>query len=131
MNVMFLLIPALLLAMETATMAAIAVSTPNFVSGAERGAPTTAPDLQFKLAVRDDGFVAEVNGERLDRLPLAGGLHDYGALDRLTAQLHARFATASRVEISAENEIDLATLVTTMETLRGPSCTWTRALAPS
>ena len=57
MNVMFLLIPALLLAMEFASMAQIPIQTPKF-TGLPSTTPPTAPkqQLEFKVIIGSDGF---------------------------------------------------------------------------
>ena len=59
MNIMFLMIPALLLAMEIAKMAAIAVSPPKFAAAPsdqkEEEKPEEKP-LKFKVFILADGF---------------------------------------------------------------------------
>ena len=59
MNIMFLLIPALLLAMEVASMAAIAVSPPKFAAAPSEKKEEEKKEekpLKFKVFILDDGF---------------------------------------------------------------------------
>src|SRR5690606_23679151 len=58
MNIMFLLIPALLLAMETASMAGVAISPPNICGGCSDNTaePTTKEPLELKVTILADGF---------------------------------------------------------------------------
>src|SRR5690606_18612085 len=59
MNIMFLLIPALLLAMEVASMAAIAVSPPKFSAAPSEKKEEDKEEkkqLKLKVHVMEDGF---------------------------------------------------------------------------
>ena len=59
MNIMFLLIPALLLAMEVASMAAISVSPPKFSAAPSEAKEQKKKDekqLKLKVFVMEDGF---------------------------------------------------------------------------
>ena len=59
MNIMFLLIPALLLAMEVASMAAISVSPPKFSAAPSEKKEQEKKDekqLKLKIFIMEDGF---------------------------------------------------------------------------
>ena len=120
MNVMFLLIPALLLAMEFASMAQIPIQTPRFT-----GLPsTTAPkqQLEFKVIIGSDGFETVASGSKGARIPLAGAGHDFAALTKVARDLKAGFPEEGTVTISAEGDIPMHVLVRTIDALRGESC---------
>lgn len=128
MNVMFLLIPALLLAMEIAPFTAVPVQTPRFSDLAQNEEPPAPKEaLRLRVQVRADGFTARYgsspNSEREVEIPLgANGTYDYAALEQRAAELKALFPEDSVVNISAENGIDYGTLVQSLDALRGREC---------
>jgi biopolymer transport protein ExbD len=127
MNVMFLLIPALLLAMEIAPFTAVPVQTPRFSDLADAGDPPTKEPLRLRVHVRQDGFTARYDSspdsERTVEIPLGtGGDHDYAALEERAAELKALFPEDAIVNISAENGIEYGTLVQSLDALRGHDC---------
>ena len=110
LNVMLLLIPALLLAMEVASFAAITVTPPRFVPSPMASTPKepVPESLDFTVAIRDDGFRVEAVGQRLTgaspsgppdipRLPgeptLEADLYDYAMLE---AKARARASRGRR-----------------------------------
>jgi biopolymer transport protein ExbD len=131
MNIMLLLIPALLLAMEVARMGAIAVAPPTFTKG---GAEDTAPPpktQQLRVFVAEDGFVlttTDAAGEpkRIaltdDRKDLLDpSRYDYAALEAEAVRLRAlQFEPLVRVD--AEGSIPMSALVATLDALRGSEC---------
>jgi biopolymer transport protein ExbD len=126
LSCMFLLIPALLLAMEIASLAAITVSPPKFVStpGAD---PGKDEHLEFSVMVRGDGFVANVGrvgspNQAETEIEVVGSDHDYAALERLALELKQRHRAETRVNITAEGDIPFQTIVRTMDALRGHEC---------
>lgn len=123
MNVMFLLIPALLLAMEFASMAQIPIQTPKF-TGLPSTTPPTAPkqQLEFKVIIGSDGFETVASGSKGARIPLAGAGHDFAALTKVARDLKAGFPEEGTVTISAEGDIPMHVLVRTIDALRGESC---------
>lgn len=123
MNVMFLLIPALLLAMEFASMAQISISPPKF-SGLPAGAtsPPQVRPLDLKVVIGRDGFEARSDAAEAQRIPLAGDGHDFAALAKLARDLKASYPEEARVTISAEGDIPMRVLVQTIDVLRGESC---------
>lgn len=133
MNVMFLLIPALLLAMEVAPFTSIVVQTPKFCNlGAPGDEPTHEP-LRLKVIVREDGFTARYGSspesERKIDIPLGtDGQHDYLALEERAAELKTKFPEDAMVTITAERNIDYGTLVQSMDALRGSECSLKGAL---
>jgi biopolymer transport protein ExbD len=127
MNVMFLLIPALLLAMEVAPFTAVPVQAPRFSDLGEPGQDSTQERLRLRLHVRQDGFTARYGSSpeserEIDIALGADGLHDYAALEARAAELKARFPDDATVNISAENGIEYGTLVQSMDALRGHEC---------
>lgn len=124
MNIMFLLIPALLLAMEFASMAQITVSPPNMCASCG-DAPTVSKKetVNFEVEIRTDGFKATANGETIgEPIPLQNGAHDYAALAERTRTLKLSYPAETRVTVTAESQVHMATLVSTLDTLRGDSC---------
>jgi len=127
MNVMFLLIPALLLAMEVAPFSSITVVPPKFSDLAEPNEKPTTEPLKFKVAVREDGFSARYGSspesERSIDIPLgADGKHDFVALEKRAAELKALFPEDVVVNITAESGIEYGTLVHSLDALRGSKC---------
>lgn len=129
MNIMFLLIPGLLLAMETASMASIDVSAPRSVDPRGKPPPKT-PALEVEVEMRSDSIVVrhgEAIVETLDNRPLAAGADridsfDLEGLTRIAGELHTKFPDQNTVTLRAENDIELAELVAAMDALRGPEC---------
>jgi len=127
MSCMFLLIPALLLAMEVAPYAAVRVETPRF-SDLTEGDPEHSPErLRFRVHVREDGFTARYGSspesERTIDIPLQGaGDHDFDALELRARELKVLFPEDMRVTVSAEASIEYQTLVQSMDALRGSEC---------
>jgi biopolymer transport protein ExbD len=133
MNIMFLLIPALLLAMEFASMAAINVSPPRFSSSSTPRSPTSEPELALKVMIREDGFLLtahELGVTRQEDAPktisaraeLGEDKLDYAALASQARALKDAFPTAHHVTVSAEANIPMDALIKTLDTLRGDGC---------
>lgn len=121
LSCMFLLIPALLLAMEAANWSSIPVSPPNFAASGE---PDRRPHEQPHLAVevREDGFAVTVGR---GGLPAVVGLEGEDGLDALrstAAGIKATYPLLEDVYLSAEGTVRLQTLVETMDVLRGSTC---------
>ena len=145
MNIMFLLIPALLLAMEVASMAAIAVSPPKFAAAPsekkEEEDKKTKP-LKLKVFILEDGFrvstAAQQDGAEAGKeqdsskptIPLAKAdapltdfeRYDYAELEAKAKELKSKYPTEQVATISAENTIPMQVLVSTMDALRGTDC---------
>lgn len=148
LNVMFLLIPALLLAMEVASFAAIQVAPPKWVDSVHPApqSPTREP-LNFKVFIMEDGFRvaatsqqqgASAGRDRDSNAPTialakpGAGLddfarYDYAALEALAHKYKQAFPEESVVTLSAEGKVPLAALVQTMDALRGKDCHLARA----
>jgi biopolymer transport protein ExbD len=127
MNVMFLLIPALLLAMEVARFSAVTVTPPTFSELSDASKPPTTEPLRLRVHVRQDGFTARYGSspksERSIDIPLGtDGKHDYPALEQRAAELKALFPEDDVVNISAEGSVDYSTLVQSLDALRGHEC---------
>jgi hypothetical protein len=143
LNIMFLLIPALLLAMEVASMAAVAVNPPKFCGdcGASSDAPNKQP-LNLTVHVLAEGFRvsaagqqhgAEAGRERDSSQPsimLAKpsapasdyARYDYAALEALAHDYKREYPDEVRVKVSAEGDIPAQVLISTLDALRGFDC---------
>ncbi|MCA9707643.1 MAG: biopolymer transporter ExbD [Myxococcales bacterium] len=133
LSCLFLLIPALLLAMEIAPFTAVRVEPPKFSPLGDTTVDPPKDPLRFRVHVRQDGFTARYgsspDSEREVDIPLAGeGGHDYAALEQRASEIKALFPEDAKVDISAEGSVDYATLVRSMDALRGRTCTLKGAL---
>lgn len=134
MNIMFLLIPALLLSMEVASLASISVSPPHFRSDPSTKPSEPQPELALRVRIHADGFAIEIAGGE-DRpqgetakgpsIPLAdasAGLDDPRRFDFAALQARAEQLRTSgglvRIEISAEPDIPMQTLVSTIDAVQ-------------
>lgn len=122
MNIMFLLIPALLMAMEFAQMSSITVQPPR--TTASVADPTEKPqeELDLEVVVARDGITVTAAGkpvgERIRRDDGGEG-YDFAALTAAIRPLKELFPDESRVILRAENDIQLQTVVATLDVLRG------------
>lgn len=124
MNIMFLLIPALLMAMEFASMAEINVSPPKMCASCGESDPNkpTEKPLAFKVMIRSDGFVASTQSGGSSEIPLRGGELDFAALADTTRTLKSAHPDEVTVTVTAENDVPMDKLVRTLDTLRGDGC---------
>ncbi len=145
MNIMFLMIPALLLAMEVASMAAIGVSPPKFAAAPSEKKEEEKKEekpLNFKVFIMEDGFrtstAAQQTGAEAGKaqdsakptIPLAKPeapmedytRYDYAALEAEARKLKATAKSETTVTISAENSIPMQVLTSTMDAARGVEC---------
>ncbi len=123
LNIMFLLIPALLLAMEFASMASIDVSPPRMCVSCDTKPTTTTEVFKLTVEIRTDGFQAEVNGSASgEQIPLIDGKHDFAALAAAAKEMKLAHPETTDVTLKAESAVQLQTLVQTMDTLRGDDC---------
>lgn len=151
MNIMFLLIPALLQAMEYATMASINVAPPRFSATRTEVNPDDKPrdkPLNLKVFVMEDGFRVSADNQQdgaepgkavdsnLPTIPLARpgtplndfDRYDYAALEQKVRLYKDLYPNETMVTISAESKIPMQTMVTTMEALAGRDCRISKAL---
>jgi biopolymer transport protein ExbD len=143
MNIMLLLIPALLLAMEIARMAAIAVSPPKFAATADQKQDEKQEKpLNLKVFIMDDGYRVSASGQQAGAeagksadsgaptIPLAKpgappedyDRYDYAALGAEAKKYKDLFPHETVVTISAENSIPMQVLINTMDSMRGNEC---------
>ncbi len=126
MNIMFLLIPALLLSMEVASLAAIHVSPPAFSSHPVADANPASMPTSLHIRVYDDGFGIELAVRDVSprmTIPLANPgaasddptRWDYAALQDRVDQLRPLFDAGTTLEISAEPQIRMQVLVDTID----------------
>lgn len=124
LSCMFLLIPALLLAMEAANWSSIPVSTPQFTTAGDYS-PPTEPRAELAVQVREDGFALTLRCKGCGGPPDVVGLEGEDGLDALRSAaetIKASYPSIEEVSLSAEGTIRLETLVETMDALRGSSC---------
>lgn len=128
MSVMFLLIPALLLAMEVIDARAINVTSPKFCVAAT-GDPEPPPQrepLSFKVRVLEDGFELSYRGADPGRdgpdLPRVEGKLDTAGLESIAAQLKRAYPHEVRVDVTAESTVPYRELVETIDAVRGAEC---------
>jgi biopolymer transport protein ExbD len=134
MNIMFLLIPALLLAMEVASMASIAVSPPQHRSDASTPTPKDPDErLDLTVMISTEGFTVapgKAAGSAQPNLPLAKpdapladfDRYDYAALEQTARDYKAKYPDELTVRVSAEGDIPIQVLIQTLDALRGSDC---------
>ena len=144
MNVMFLMIPALLLAMEVARFAAIAVSPPKYAAKADQKEEQEKKEkpLDFKVFIMEDGYRVSASGQQegaeagteadssRPSIPLktpGAPLDEYDryAYDKLEAkakELKSAYPKEFTATVSAENSIPFQVMIGTMDALRGGEC---------
>jgi biopolymer transport protein ExbD len=128
---MFLLIPALLLAMEVATMGSVTVSPPRYQASTGQD-PGQEHPFRFLVTVRNDGFLAKVGYVRSTddsgtEIEVRGAEHDFASLESLAKELKHQYRDESRVTVTAESDIPLQTIVRTLDALRGRNCSFADA----
>ena len=150
MNVMFLLIPALLLAMEVARFAAVTVTPPKFAAQADEKKEEKKEEkpLNLKVFILEDGYRVSAQGQQQGAeagkaadsnkptIPLAKAgaplddyeRYDYAALEAEAAKYKSLFSHETVVTISAENSIPMQVLIHTMDALRGKDCRLLKAM---
>lgn len=151
MNIMFLLIPALLLAMEFASMASINVSPPKFSSTPSEPKPEEEKKekpLNLKVFVMEDGYRVSADGQqegaeagkatdsKAPTIPLAKAgapltdydRYDYAALEASAKKYKSLFPNESIVTLSAESKIPMQAIINTMDALSGRTCKIGKAL---
>ena len=143
MNIMLLLIPALLLAMEVARMAAISVSPPKFAATADQKEDEKKDKpLNLKVFIMEDGYRVSASGQQagaeagmeadstaptLKLLKPGTQLddferYDYAGLEAKAKEYKTLFPKETVVTVSAENSIPMQSLMKTMDALRGSEC---------
>jgi biopolymer transport protein ExbD len=150
MNVMFLLIPALLLAMEVARFAAVNVTPPKFAATADKEKEKEDKDkpLNLKVFILEDGYRISAQGQQQGAdagksadsskptIPLATpgqpmddfNRYDYAKLEAEAKRYKSLFPHETVVTISAENTIPMQSLINTMDALRGTDCRLAKAM---
>ena len=151
MNVMFLLIPALLLAMEVARFAAINVSPPKFAAQSDQKEEKKKEEkpLNLKVFIMEDGYRVSASGQQAGAeggksadsnkptIPLAKpgstlddfNRYNYDALEAKANEYKRLFPHETVVTVSAENSIPLQAVIQTMDALRGKDCTLMAAVS--
>lgn len=145
MNIMFLLIPALLMAMEVASMAAVPVSQPQFAAAPPKDPPPPKEEdkkpLKLKVFIQEDGFRVSAAGqqegaaagqEANSKQPTIGlknagaakayDRYDFAALQAKAQEFKKSHPHESTVTFSAESGIPMSVLVSAMDSMRGDKC---------
>jgi hypothetical protein len=145
LNIMFLLIPALLMAMEVAKLSAISVSPPKFAATASEKKEEKEKDekpLNLKVFILEDGFRVSAAGQQAGAeagkeadsknptIPLAKqgaplddfDRYDYAALEAKAVEYKRLYPHEVTVTVSAENSIPMQVLINTMDAMRGQEC---------
>lgn len=150
MNIMFLLIPALLMAMEFAQMASINVSPPKFAAAAQQKEEQKKDEkpLNLKVFVMEDGFRvsaaeqqegAEAGKAQDSKAPTIGlakqgapltdyERYDYEQLEGKAKHYKSLFPHEVVVTVSAEANIPMQAIIMTMDALAGRTCKIAKAL---
>jgi hypothetical protein len=129
LNVMLLLVPALLLMAHVTAHTAIVVGTPRW--GGERpndgviycGGPV------LEVAITHDGFFTRDDGVGWTRVGSSTDRLDHEALAAVARAWKHDYPHETVAFVSAEADIPFATLVATLDTLRGRDCRLAGALA--
>jgi hypothetical protein len=150
MNIMFLLIPALLLAMEVASFASVNVSPPKFAAQAKdkKEEKKQEEPLNLKVFIMEDGYRVSASGQQQgaeagksadSTKPTIGLLkpgspvddferYNYAGLEAEAKKFKQLFPHETVVTLSAENNIPMQVLITTMDALRGTECRLLKAM---
>lgn len=150
MNIMFLLIPALLLAMEVARFAAVHVTPPKFAAQADQKKDKDEKEkpLNLKVFILEDGFRIVAQGQQQGAdagksadsnkptIPLLKPgtplddfeRYDYAKLEAEAKRYKTGYPHETVVTISAENTIPMQSLINTMDALRGSDCKLLKAM---
>jgi biopolymer transport protein ExbD len=127
LSCMFLLIPALLLAMEVARFSSVTVHPPKFTHTTTDAASLPKDPLHVRVMIRADGFEAKVRrtdapGPDVEVIPLTGSDLDFAGLSAFAATIKRQFPDHAQVEVTAEADVPLEKVVATLDALRGPTC---------
>jgi hypothetical protein len=129
LSVMLLLIPALLLMVHVVTHTAIPVSTPLLGGPQPHDGAIRCDGVRLDVAITHDGFFTQVTGSGWVRVGAPAAGLDHGALEAVARAYKRDFPHESVAFVSAEGTIPYATLVATLDTLRGRDCRLAGALA--
>lgn len=132
MNIMLLIIPALLLAMEIARMGAIEVRPPLHANAGSEDAPPVPARPELSVFIGEDGYeLAPTRGAAVvHRIALADpsrglgdpGRYDLAGLEAEAARLTALGAYDPQVRLDADGTVPLQTVIATLDALRGSQC---------
>ena len=125
LSCMFLLVPALLLAMEAANWASIPVHPPRSAAAGTPDETDVEEPRLLKVQVREDGFALSLGRCESCEPEQVVGLQGEDGLDGLRSaalSIKDAYPGLDAVALSAEASITLQTLVETMDVLRGDGC---------
>jgi biopolymer transport protein ExbD len=141
MNLILILIPLLLTAMETMKLAVINVATPQIGPSSEVTPPDQAPDekpLKLTIALTDRGLhiyardqvienkddplgptIPKKDGEEvIDGKPVPGKVYDYQKLSEMLSDIKDENPTEENIIISAESHIKYKYIIKIMDASR-------------
>lgn len=132
LSVMLLLIPALLLMVHVTTHTAIVVGTPRWGGDEPNDGVIYCGGPVLEVAITHDGFFTRDEGTGWMRVGTpADGVDplDHRALEAMARAFKHDHPHETVAFVSAEADIPYATLVATLDTLRGRDCRLAGALA--
>lgn len=124
LSVLLVLVPALVLMAHVLEYAAIFVSTPLYGGdGPDDGVIRCGRDTELEIAIAYDGFFSRTSGEPAwQRIGASSAGHDHQALEARVREFKRSFPHQTVATITAESDVPYATVVATLDTVRGPSC---------
>ncbi len=129
LSVLLLLIPSLLLMAQVTRYAQVTVSSPRDSSN---GAPSHTIHCgrgpSFEVTITHDGFFTRDHGKWTRVGPSIAG-RDHQALAAVVREHKRAFPHQTVAIVSAESDIPYATLVETLDTVRGSGCELAGALS--
>ncbi|WP_455217665.1 ExbD/TolR family protein [Kaarinaea lacus] len=117
MNLMVVLVPFLLISAVFSQMTILELNLPKDTNQNQKQDQKKV--LNFEVIVRSDGLtVADTLGGVIKKITKTNGEHDFKALSELLKQIKSKFPDKQNITILLEPNIEYATLVTTMDTVR-------------
>ena len=125
LGVLMVLIPALMLIAHVTEYTAIVISPPRYTSDPAAEQDHTircGRPLDLHVAIAHEGFFVRAEGEPWRRVGRSAIGYDHAALEDEVRRFKERYPHEVTATVSAEGEVPYATLVATLDTLRGRDC---------
>ena len=122
LNVMLLLVPALLLVVHVTSHAAIVVGTPRWGGDRPRDGAIYCGGPVLEVAITHGGFFTRDDAAGWTRVGSSSTGLDHAALEAVARAWKHDHPHETVAFVSAEADIPYATLVATLDTLRGRDC---------
>ena len=128
LSIMLLLVPALLLMTYIDRHAAITVVPPRY--GGDDPGPhvISCGRTELEVAIATDGFWTRATGRGWERAGAPAAGYDLDALALAARAYHRDYPHARAVWFSADPNVEYATLIAAMDTVRGPECDLAEAM---